>query len=101
MIPQVQIDASIFQQLQQNGFITINPTNIQPTLTADLSQMGVELNQPGVVVSQAISNSGDNVITQNLSNSESLMPNQNLQPVDGKHLMLFPFPIISLYQKNS
>jgi len=78
----VQIDASIFQQLQQNGFITINPTNIQPTLTADLSQMGVELNQPGVVVSQAISNSGDNVITQNLSNSESLMPNQNLQPVD-------------------
>ncbi|XP_059150373.1 zinc finger protein 236-like isoform X2 [Physella acuta] len=73
----VQIDASVLQQLQQNGFIAINPSGIQPTLTADLSQVGSDITH-GVVMSQQglqeheVSH-GNELMGQTIVVSEALM----------------------------
>ncbi|CAL1538812.1 unnamed protein product, partial [Lymnaea stagnalis] len=79
----VQIDASVLQQLQQNGFITINPSGIQPTLTADLSQVGAEMAH-GVVVSSSLGGS-DNLIGQSLS-ADAIMAQHGIQDHEGESL---------------
>ena len=88
---QVQIDASLLQQLQQNGFITINPNGIQPNITADLSQVGGEIGANIVLSAAASSNVGaDGLISQQsiAGNGEPLMRHQGLQDADGKSSVL-------------
>ncbi|GFN95295.1 Zinc finger protein 236, partial [Plakobranchus ocellatus] len=84
----VQIDASLLQQLQQNGFITINPNGIQPNITADLSQVGADMGANIVLSGAASSNvSSDNLMSQQsiAGNGEALMRHQGLQDADGSN----------------
>ncbi|GFR59781.1 zinc finger protein 236 [Elysia marginata] len=84
----VQIDASLLQQLQQNGFITINPNGIQPNITADLSQVGGDIGANIVLSAPASSNVGANdlINQQPISGSnETLMRHQGLQDTDGSN----------------
>ena len=83
---QVQIDASLLQQLQQNGFITINPNGIQPNITADLSQVGGEIGANIVLSGAAPPNVNENglISQQSISGTnEVLMRHPGLQDTDG------------------
>ncbi|BFZ19708.1 hypothetical protein BsWGS_22746 [Bradybaena similaris] len=71
----LHVDANVLQQLQQTGFITITPGGIQPTLTADLSQVGAELPQGAVVVSTSLA-STDTLLAHSMSAAESMMGQQ-------------------------
>ncbi|KAI8746429.1 zinc finger protein 236 [Biomphalaria glabrata] len=77
LLQQVHIDSSVLQQLQQGGFITINPAGIQPTLTADLSQqVGSEMTH-GVVVPSSLGVQ-DTLIGQGLS-AETMIGQHGMQ----------------------
>ncbi|RUS91968.1 hypothetical protein EGW08_000181 [Elysia chlorotica] len=85
----VQIDASLLQQLQQNGFITINPNGIQPNITADLSQVAGEMGTSIVLTGATPSNVNANtLITQQSINgtNEILMRHPGLQDADGTNV---------------
>ncbi|KAK3731761.1 hypothetical protein RRG08_035428 [Elysia crispata] len=84
----VQIDASLLQQLQQNGFITINPNGIQPNITADLSQVGGEIGANIVLSGAAPPNVNENglISQQSISGTnEVLMRHPGLQDTDGSN----------------
>ncbi|CAG5136802.1 unnamed protein product, partial [Candidula unifasciata] len=74
----LHVDANILQQLQQTGFITITPGGLQPTLTADLSQIGADLPQGTVVVSSSLANT-DTLLAHSMAGGETLVGQQTVQ----------------------